>query len=102
MPSTESEYLVMSATTGEVFSLMALVQKMTEHGSGLTTMTPSLHCQGFKENSEAVELARTFNNISKKHHHFRSKVQDGSLVDLLSKVCNEKTGTKLQIELMRG
>jgi hypothetical protein len=86
----------------------------------LTATTPQLHCRVFEDNSGAVELASSVKNpkmrprtrhINTKYHHFRSKVQDGTisihqvstedmLADILTKVCNEQIHTKLREQLM--
>ena len=93
---------------------------MQQHGCGLTATTPHLHCRVFEDNSGAVELASSVKNpkmrprtrhINTKYHHFRSKVQDGTisihqvsteemLADILTKVCNEEIHTKLRKQLM--
>jgi hypothetical protein len=73
----------------------------------LTTTNPQLHCRVFEDNTGAVELASSVKNpkmrprmhhINTKYHHFRNKVQDGTisihpistkdmLADILTKVC---------------
>ena len=120
LSTTESEYLAISAATREVLPLMELIQEMQRHGCGLTATTPQLHCRVFEDNSGAVELASSVKNpkmrprtrhINTKYHHFRSKVQDGTisihqvstedmLADILTKVCNEQIHTKLREQLM--
>jgi hypothetical protein len=51
-------------------------------------------------------------HINTKYHHFRNKVQAGTisihpvstedmLADILTKICNEETHTKLRKQLMR-
>ncbi len=120
LSTTESEYLAISAATREVLPLMELVQEMQQHGCGLTATTPHLHCRVFEDDSGAVELASSVKNpkmrprtrhINTKYHHFRSKVQDGTisihqvsteemLADILTKVCNEEIHTKLRKQLM--
>ncbi|KAI2507330.1 hypothetical protein MHU86_7050 [Fragilaria crotonensis] len=118
--STESEYLAISTATREVLPLMELIQEMQENGCGLTATTPQLHCRVFEDNTGAVELASSVKNpkmrprtrhINTKYHHFRSKVQDGTisihpistedmLADILTKICNEEIHTKLRKQLM--
>ena len=103
--------------TREVLSLMELMQ---DHGCGLTATTPRLHCWVFEDNSGAIELALSVQNpkmrprtrhINTKYHHFRNQVQDGTisihpastedmLADILTKICNEETHTKLRKQLM--
>ncbi|KAI2511635.1 hypothetical protein MHU86_2701 [Fragilaria crotonensis] len=120
LSTTESEYLAISTATREVLPLMELVQEMQEHGCGLTATTPRLHCRVFEDNSGAIELATSVKNpkmrprtrhINTKYHHFRNKVQDGTisihsvstedmLADILTKICNEETHTKLRKQLM--
>jgi hypothetical protein len=100
--------------TREVLLLMELVQEMQDHGCGLTATTPRLHCRVFEDNSGAIEVATSVKNpkmrprtrhINTKYHHFRNKVQDGTisihpvsiedmLADILTKICNEETHTK--------
>jgi hypothetical protein len=120
LSTTESEYLAISTATREVLPLMELVQEMQDHGCGLTATTPRLHCRVFEDNSGAIELATSVKNpkmrprtrhINTKYHHFRNKVQDGTisihpvstedmLADILTKICNEETHTKLRKQLM--
>jgi hypothetical protein len=94
------------------------VQEMQDHGCGLTATTPRLHCRVFEDNSGAIELAQVSRIrscvpfcINTKYHHFRNKVQDGTisihpvstedmLADILKKICNEETHTKLRKQLM--
>jgi hypothetical protein len=93
--------------TREVLSLMELVQEMQDHGCGLTATTPRLHCRVFEDNSGAIEVATSVKNpmmhprmhhINTKYHHFRNKVQDGTIsihpastedmfADILTKIC---------------
>jgi hypothetical protein len=93
---------------------------MQKRGCGLQATTPHLHCHVFKDNSGAVELATSVKNpkmrtrtrhINTKYHHFRGKVQDGTisihpvstsdmLADILTKVCNEEIHTRLRAQLM--
>jgi hypothetical protein len=120
LSTTESEYLAISTATREVLPLMELVQEMQDHGCGLTATTPRLHCRVFEDNSGAIEVATSVKNpkmrprtrhINTKYHHFRNKVQDGTisihpvstedmLADILTKICNEETHTKLRKQLM--
>lgn len=120
LSTTESEYLAISTATREVLPLMELIQEMQNHGCGLTATTPQLHCRVFEDNTGAVELASSVKNpkmrprtrhINTKYHHFRNKVQDGTisihpisttemLADILTKICNEEIHTKLRKQLM--
>jgi len=120
LSTTESEYLAISTATREVLPLMELVQEMQDHVCGLTATTPRLHCWVFEDNSGAIELASSVKNpkmrprtrhINTKYHHFRNKVQDGTisihpvstedmLADILTKICNEEIHTKLRKQLM--
>jgi hypothetical protein len=120
LSTTESEYLAISTATRGVLPLMELVQEMQDHGCGLTATTPRLHCWVFEDNSGAIELASSVKNpkmrprtrhINTKYHHFRNKVQDGTisihpvstedmLADILTKICNEEIHTKLRKQLM--
>ncbi|KAI2491170.1 G-protein coupled peptide receptor [Fragilaria crotonensis] len=120
LSTTESEYLAISTATREVLPLMELVQEMQDHGCGLTATTPRLHCWVFEDNSGAIELATSVKNskmrprmrhINTKYHHFRNKVQDGTmsihpvstedmLADILTQICNGETHTKLRKQLM--
>ncbi len=106
--------------TREVLPLMELVQEMRDHGCGLTATTPRLHCRGFEDNSSAIELPSSVKDpkmrprtrhINIKYHHLRNKVLDGTisihpvstedmLADILTKICNEETHTKLQKQMM--
>ncbi len=106
--------------TREVLPLMELVQEMQDHGCDLTATTPRLHCRVFEDNSGAIELASSVKNpkmrprtrhINTKYHQFRNKFQDGNisihpvstedmLADILTKICNEETHTKLRKQLM--
>ncbi len=118
--TTESKYLAISTATREVLPLMELVLEMQDHGCGLTATTPRPHCWFFEDNSGAIELVSSVKNpktrprtrhINTKYHHFRNKVQDGTisihpvstedmLSDILTKICNEETHTKLCKQLM--
>jgi Reverse transcriptase (RNA-dependent DNA polymerase)/GAG-pre-integrase domain len=120
LSTTESEYLAISTATREVLPLMELIQEMKDHGCGLTATNPQLHCRVFEDNTGAVELASSVKNpkmrprtrhINTKYHHFRNKVQDGTisihpistedmLADILTKVCNESIHIKLRKQLM--
>jgi hypothetical protein len=93
---------------------------MRERGCGLQATTPNLQCRVFEDNSGAVELATSVKNpkmrprtrhINTKYHHFRNKVQDGTisihpvsitemLADILTKICNEEIHTRLRKQLM--
>jgi hypothetical protein len=120
LSTTEAEYLAISTAIREVLPLMELIQEMQKHGCELQATTPNLHCRVFEDNSGAVELATSVKNpkmrprtrhINTKYHHFRDKVQDGTisihpvsttemLADILTKVCNEETHTRLREQLM--
>jgi hypothetical protein len=120
LSTTEAEYLAISTAIREVLPLMELIQEMQMHGCGLSATTPTLHCRVFEDNSGAVELATSVKNpkmrprtrhINTKYHHFRDKVQDGSisihpvttdemLADILTKICNEETHTRLRKQLI--
>jgi hypothetical protein len=120
LSTTEAEYLAISTATRKVLPLMELIQEMQSQGCGLQATTPHLHCCVFEDNSGAVELATSVKNpkmrprtrhINTKYHHFRDKVQDGTisihqvsttemLADILTKVCNEEIHTRLREQLM--
>ena len=77
-------------------------------------------CRVYEDNSGAIELAMSVKNpkmrprthhINTKYHHFRNKVQDGTisihpvstedmLADILTEICNEEAHTKLHKQLM--
>jgi hypothetical protein len=83
--STESEYIALSQSLGEVLPLMALIAELQEYGFTLNNSKPQLHCNVFEDNNGALEMATAHKlrprtkHINIKYHHFREAVRDGHI-----------------------
>jgi hypothetical protein len=51
--------VALSQSLREVLPLMRLVQELADTGFQLSTDTPMIHCKIFKDNTGALEIART-------------------------------------------
>ena len=77
LSSTESEYTGLSYALQEAIPLMELLKEMRGKGLQVLDHRPKVHCQVFKDNSEALEIATVHKwrprtkYIATKLHHFR-------------------------------
>ena len=66
--------------------LMNFLQEIQDQGIAKTNHTPDIYCKMFEDNSGALELARVpkmrprTKHINLVYHHFRSYVQDGTIM----------------------
>ena len=105
LSTTESEYIALSQALRDVIPMMTLLEEIDSIFQ-VHKPTPKVHCKVFEDNNGCISLAtqqkfspRT-KHIAVKYHHFREKVNDGSvsihpidtreqLADILTKPLDE-------------
>ena len=84
LSTVESEYMALSQSLREVIPLMTLLEEISSVFPTILNK-PKVHCKVWEDNRGCMILAsegkfspRT-KHIAIKYHHFRSKVEDGSI-----------------------
>jgi histone deacetylase 1/2 len=84
LSTVESEYMALSQALREVIPMMVLLHELKEVFPTIVS-TPKIHCKVWEDNQGCLSLAKEgkfsprTKHIAIKYHHFRSKVQDGSI-----------------------
>jgi Reverse transcriptase (RNA-dependent DNA polymerase) len=86
LSSTEAEYIGLSRALRETIPIMEILKEMQGLGFDVTATQPTVRCKVFEDNTGALEMATVHKlrprtkHINIKYHHFRSHVDDGSIV----------------------
>ena len=81
----EAEYIALNQATREGLPMMELPKEINEVFS-LNLASPKIHCKFYEDNESCISLAKTqrfsprTKHIAIKYHHFRSHINNGSLV----------------------
>jgi hypothetical protein len=85
LSTTESDYVSLSTALRDVIPIMHLIEELRQAGFDYNRERPKIFCTVFKDNSGALELAKTpkmrprTKHINVKYHHFREHVADGTV-----------------------
>ena len=117
LSSTESEYTGLSYALREVIPIMQLIKEMKANNFPVKSVTPTIKCQVFEDNSGALEMATNHKfrprtkHLCVKLHHFRDYVSRGEIIikkintalqlgDYLTKLVNKDILESLRLKVM--
>ena len=117
LSSTESEYTGLSYALREVIPIMQLIKEMKANDFPVKSVTPTIRCQVFEDNSGALEMATNHKfrprtkHLCVKLHHFRDYVSRGEIIikkintalqlgDYLTKPVNKDILEYLRLKVM--
>ena len=115
--STESEYTELSYALHETIPMMELLKEMKSIGLLVTPANADIHCQVFKDNSGAMEMAQVHKycprtkHLNIKLHHFCMYVEQkemslhpiklsDQIADYLTKPLNVDQSTRLRRQVL--
>jgi hypothetical protein len=85
LSSTEAEYIALSTAMREVIPLLNLMKEAQGQGLPINVTQSNVHCKIFKDNSGALEMAKSSKmrprtkHINIKYHHFLEHISSGLL-----------------------
>ena len=85
LSTVEVEYLALSHSAREIIPTQELLQEIAQSFNFHIPRQTQIHCDIYEDNNGALELATTLKmrprtkHIGVCYHHFRTKLQDGSL-----------------------
>jgi len=88
LSTTEAEFYALSTSLRECIPLINLMKEFVEQEFFHATITPTVHCHVFEDNSGALEMAKNpryrlrTKQIATKHHHFGLYVERGDITSL--------------------